>query len=131
MEASGYPDDDSLTPDDREFLNDAYERHQGAIEGILGRWRRGMSMQPTIERILGFLNGVYHYGLAINGMNDDDLYEWVFGDTVEHCADCAGSVSKGPMPGEYWKAQAAAGIYPGSPALECTGLHCLCQLEEA
>lgn len=131
MLGSGYLDESELAPADKEFLDEAYRVHSEAVPGILSRWRRGMNMTPTAERIVGFLNGIYHFAFVTNGMDDESLYEWKYGDTVDHCSDCSGHVGSGKQPASYWRRLAASGQYPGSSALECTGLHCGCQVVKA
>jgi hypothetical protein len=60
---------------------------------------------------------------------DDQNYRWKYGDTIEHCESCSDMVAVGVQSAVYWRDQQAAGIYPQSPDLSCSGFHCDCELE--
>lgn len=129
MLGSDYEDESELTSDDRKKLEEIYQLTVATTSGMVDRHNRGVDMQATIDRIITHVYGIYFYAFAVNGMIDTQNYVWVLGDT-EHCVDCLAQASMGEQPGSYWKKQALAGIYPRSPSLFCTGLHCQCEIVE-
>lgn len=127
---AGYEDESQLTSDDEKKLEEAYQLTVSVVPGMVDRHSRGLDMQPTIERTITHVSGMYFYAFAVHGMDRTKLYVWTLGDT-EHCVDCIAQAEKGEMPAEHWAEMAVAGIYPKSPALFCTGLHCGCEVDEA
>ena len=128
MLGSGYENESELTADDKKKLEEIYQLTISSASGMVDRHGRDMDMQPTIDRIANHVYGIFFFALAANGMDDEDKYIWTMGDT-EHCSDCLEQAGMGEMPGSYWAEMALAGIYPRSPNLYCTGLHCGCALE--
>ena len=53
-----------------------------------------------------------------------EMFEWVFGPTVEHCGDCATFAGQRRTAADWL----AGGKMPQSRALECGGWNCLCEL---
>lgn len=127
---SGYEDESELTGEDREKLEEVYQLTISVVPGMIDRYNRGVDMQPTIERVLNHVYGIFFYAFAAHGMNATDMYRWDLGPT-EHCTDCLEQAEMGAMPGSYWEEVALSGIYPRSPLLACTGLHCQCEITEA
>lgn len=123
-----YEDESELTDSDRKKLEETYQLTVATTVGMVDRHSRGLDMTPTIERIVNHVYGTFFYALAANNMDDTALYSWSLGDT-EHCPDCLEQTEKGAMPGSHWKEMAAQGVYPRSPVLFCTGLHCQCEIE--
>lgn len=97
---------------------------------MASRHERGVDMEPTIERIVNHVYGAFFYSFAMHDIDDTAMYSWVLGPT-EHCTDCVTQAGMGDMLGSYWKKMADEGIYPKSPLLFCTGLHCQCEIHEA
>ena len=127
---SDYDDEGDLTKDDRKKLEETYQLTIATVAMMVDRHSRGMDMQPTIDRVTNHVFGIFFFAFAANGMGADDLYIWALGDT-EHCVDCIEQANKGKKPGKYWMEMALSGIYPRSPMLYCTGLHCQCEIQEA
>ena len=125
----GYEDESQLTNDDKKKLEETYQLTLSAVEGMVDRHSRDMDMQYTVERIINHVYGIFFFAFAINGMDATKMYVWNLGDT-EHCVDCLEQAAKGPMSGNHWAEMALAGIYPRSPTLFCTGLHCECTAGE-
>jgi hypothetical protein len=107
---AGYEDESELTDEDRKKLEETYQLTLAAASGMVDRHERGVDMQPTIDRIINHVQGIF---------------------PTEHCVDCLEQAGKGEMPGSHWQEMAENEIYPKSPALFCTGLHCQCELTEA
>lgn len=128
---AGYVEVDDLTKEDRVKLDEFFITHVDQMPVIMRRWRKGMDMTPTARRIAGFINGAYNFARMSVGLEDERQYQWQLGDTVEHCSDCAEQADAGPQNGSYFKKLAEAGIFPGSAALQCTGLHCQCEVVDA
>lgn len=127
---AGYEDESELTDEDRKKLEETYQLTLAATSGMVDRHEREMDMQPTIDRIINHVQGIFFYAFAMHGMDATTMYSWTLGPT-EHCSDCLEQAGKGEMPGSHWKEMAEQGIYPKSPALFCTGLHCQCGVTES
>lgn len=117
-----------MTDEDRKRLEEAYQLTIASVSGMIDRHESGIDMQPTIDRIINHVQGIFFYALAANGMDDTKMYSWVLGPT-EHCMDCLEQAGKGEMSGSHWREMAEQGIYPKSPLLFCTGLYCQCELQ--
>ena len=124
----GYEDESELTNEDKKKLEETYQLVLSTTAGMVDRHARDVDMQATIERIYNYVYGVFFYSLSANNLSDTVLYSWLLGDT-DHCVDCLEQATKGAMPGTHWKQMADLGIYPRSPQLFCTGLHCQCELQ--
>lgn len=59
--------------------------------------------------------------------DDNQMYTWHYGDTVEHCGTCSQYEGQTKTARE-WRVLRERGIYPKSRALECKGYHCDCRL---
>jgi predicted heme/steroid binding protein len=60
---------------------------------------------------------------------DDLNFFWHYGQTEEHCEDCAMMVAAGVQSAVFWREKQTQGIYPQSPQLACHGFHCDCGLD--
>jgi len=120
---------DELEPEDRAAIRIEMELLSSSMASIVARGTRKMDMGPTADRMAGRVMSVYWGTLLHTGVMEDRAYKWTFGGTIEHCTHCALYESLGPKPAEFWqKVAAEEGHYPGSPALECSGIHCMCSL---
>jgi len=64
------------------------------------------------------------YNKALQMAQSDPKLEWIYGDTIKHCADCSkysGKVKRA----SYWQ---KIGASPQSPTLSCKGYNCDCEL---
>lgn len=71
------------------------------------------------------LRDIYQKGLLSADKNG--LYEWVYGDVVEHCDTCRALHGQRHRLKDYAKRD----LLPGSTALACSGYNCACKLVKA
>lgn len=99
------------------------------MASVYEKWddREG-DMLPTMERMKSHLRRGYNVGLTEH--KTEGSMGWTLGATEKHCSTCLEMSGKGVQPAEFWRDKQREGIYPGSPMLECTGLHCDCEYTE-
>jgi len=56
----------------------------------------------------------------------EPYYDWMFGETEDHCVDCLEFSQAGPQPQSYWERRPP----PQSPDLACGGWRCDCWYRE-
>jgi len=56
-----------------------------------------------------------------------DRYEWMYGDTVQHCSTCA-QLNGVVATGQQWRDSGVMPQNPPNPRLECGGWRCRCRL---
>ena len=57
-----------------------------------------------------------------------DRFEWIYGDTVQHCSTCA-QLNGIVATGQQWRDSGVMPQNPPNPRLECGGWRCRCKLE--
>jgi len=128
MLGSGYEEEEELTGEDREWLDEMFRLTFAAVPGIVNRANDGVDIGPTAERVTNHSLGAYEYALMVNGASGDEILEWEMGPT-EHCGDCYSYAALGPRPAGEWEVIARErNHYPQSPDLQCKGLHCQCRM---
>lgn len=95
------------------------------MTAVIVKWDAREDMTETIRRMKAHLRRGYWVGLVEH--KETGSLSWTLGATEKHCATCLEMAGLGARDVSFWKDQAAAGIYPGSPLLECTGIHCDCE----
>lgn len=57
----------------------------------------------------------------------NDRYEWIYGDTIQHCSSCA-QLNGIVATGDQWRMSGVMPQNPPNPRLECGGWRCRCRL---
>ena len=117
----------NIDDDDRIFLNRHYVRQRGFVNDLAKVvFGKGLSeSEQSRKPILWFNKSIaplFEAGKASADKNG--MYEWVLGNTEEHCRDCVKLDGQRHRMKTYY----AKGIIPQSDVLECGGWHCDCRL---
>jgi hypothetical protein len=123
---------DKITEDDWQPLEDRilaeYDYVDAYAADIASAAEQGRDIKPYQDRVdmwSGRYREVQDEARIYFSKGTGQMFEWVYGDTVEHCADCerlSGTVANA----DDW---AASGWQPQSRDLECGGWNCQCRLE--
>lgn len=123
-----------MEPEDRDTVqNEIYKQlfflGPFADDIIASSKATGKPLEPLLSRAEMWINQYESVkSLAKVTVCGDTKYEWVMGETEEHCASCLrlnGIVKRASV----WKKAGISPQQPPNPMLECEGWKCLCELK--
>lgn len=109
-----------------QYINDEITLMNAAE--LIGRRESGVDMSATKGRVAAAIERVFWIIWLLVGLEDGELYIWLYGDTVDHCEDCARLENQVHTRADWARYASSTGLYPRSTGLACTGRFCDCGL---